>query len=354
MKPVHWLDDMQPGEAVGLGGAKIGRLVEMMAAGVHVPRGFVVGVDAYRAHCQVTGLDERIDAALAPLPPDAGEDRVAAAADEIRAAFEATALDSELAGEIGKAYQELTDRCQQSDLPVAVRSSATGEDSSDASFAGIFETYLGVSGPDAVLESVRACWTSLFTPRALSYRLQRGISHHAMPMAVGVLELIQARASGVAFSVHPITGKRDRMVVEGSWGWGEAVVQGLVTPDHAEIGKSDARVLRYDTARKETISEFDNAAGRVTESAMPEELREARAVDDDQLHAITAAVRSIEEHYGHPVDVEWVIHQGHQPGDPACIVQSRPVTVAAQEPEDAPTGWNSAAFAGKYAFGGKK
>ena len=101
---------------------------------------------------------------------------------------------------------------------------------------------------------MRRCWASLFTARALAYRLRKGISHHDMPIAVGVIELIHARASGVAFSVHPVTGKADRVVIETSWGWGEAIVQGLVDPDHVEVGKSDGRVLRYDVAHKAVVS----------------------------------------------------------------------------------------------------
>ena len=134
---------------------------------------------------------------------------------------------------------------------------------STASFAGIFDTYLGVSGPDRVLNAVRQCWASLFSTRAVACRLRAGTHHRDMPMAVGVIELIHARASGVAFSAHPVTGKTDRIVIETSWGWGEAVVQGLVTPDHIEVGKADGRVLKYQVADKTVVSAFDYAVGRV-------------------------------------------------------------------------------------------
>ena len=230
---------------------------------------------------------------------------------------------------IVEAYEELCLRCVDVNVPTAVRSSATGEDAADASFAGIFDTYLGVSGPQRVLDAIRACWGSLFTARALAYRLRKGISHHDMPIAVGVIELIHARASGVAFSVHPVTGKPDRVVIETSWGWGEAIVQGLVDPDHIEVGKTDGRVLKYDVAHKKVVSAFDFADGRVTEIDMPAKLADRRVLDDEQIAAVTAAVTAIEEHYGYPVDVEWVIARHRRAGDPICIVQSRPVTVVA-------------------------
>ena len=154
-----------------------------------------------------------------------------------------------------------------------------------------------------------------------------------MPIAVGVIELIHARASGVAFSVHPVTGKTDRIVIETSWGWGEAIVQGLVDPDHVEIGKADGRVLKYDVAHKRIVSAFDFAVGAVTEIDMPAKLADRRVLDEEQVAAIASAVRSIEEHYGYPVDVEWVIGRHRRAGDPVCIVQTRPVTVTAA-PED--------------------
>ena len=175
-------------------------------------------------------------------------------------------------------------------MPTAVRSSATGEDAADASFAGIFDTYLGVSGRRGCSTPCGTCWGSLFTGRALAYRLRKGISHHAMPIAVGVIELIHARASGVAFSVHPVTGKPDRVVIETNWGWGEAIVQGVVDPDHIEVGKSDGRMLRYDVAHKRIVSAFDFAEGRVTEIDMPAKLADRQVLDEEQVGAIADAV----------------------------------------------------------------
>ena len=207
-----------------------------------------------------------------------------------------------------------------------------------------------MSGPDRVLEAVRQCWASLFNARAVAYRLRAGTHHRDMPMAVGVIELIHARASGVAFSAHPVTGKTDRIVIETSWGWGEAVVQGLVTPDHVEVGKADGRILRYQVAAKNVVSNFDYAVGRVVETAMPARLVDRRVLDDEQIAAVVDAVLAIERHYGYPVDVEWVLDRHRREGEPVCVVQARPVTVTAPAAPVA-TEWNPAAMAAKYVFG---
>ena len=347
---IAWIDEVAPDEAVGICGAKMGRLAELLQAGASLPKGFTVTVGAFRRHWDEAGLDEVADAALGGLGAEAGPAEIEAAAALVRAELAGRDLGADLAAQIGDAYEELSSRCFEINVPTAVRSSAIGEDSGTASFAGIFDTYLGVSGSDRVLDAVRACWASLFNTRAVAYRLRAGTHHRDMPMAVGVIELIHARASGVAFSAHPVTGKTDRMVIETSWGWGEAVVQGLVTPDHIEVGKADGRVLKYQVADKTVVSAFDYAVGRVIETEMPARLVSRRVLDEEQVAAITDAVLAVERHYGYPVDVEWVLDRHRREGEPVCVVQARPVTVTA--PQTAPTDWNPAAMAAKYVFGG--
>jgi phosphoenolpyruvate synthase/pyruvate phosphate dikinase len=347
---IAWVDEVAPEQAVGVCGAKMGRLAELLRAGVALPRGFTVTVEAYQRHWDEAGLDEVVDAAFGGLGAHAEPDEVDAAAQAVRAELTRGDLAADLAALIGDAYEELSSRCFEINVPAAVRSSAIGEDSGTASFAGIFDTYLGVSGPDRVLRAVQQCWASLFNARAVAYRLRAGLSHHDMPMAVGVIELIHARASGVAFSAHPVTGKTDRIVIETSWGWGEAVVQGLVTPDHVEVGKADGRVLKYQVAAKNVVSAFDYAVGRVVETAMPARLVDRQVLDDEQIAAVVDAVLAVERHYGYPVDVEWVLDRHRREGEPVCVVQARPVTVTAPAAEATPTEWNPAAMAAKYIF----
>lgn len=354
--PVAWLGEKPPDVAIAISGAKMGRLAELRAAGVAVPRGFVVTVEAYRRHCSSAGLDAIVETALAPGSGGSGDiaDAETASA-EIRAAFDRARMPAEVATAITDAYAQLCRHLAEHDAPVAVRSSATGEDSAEASFAGIFDTYLGMRGADRVLHAVRRCWSSLFTPRALAYRQQRGTSHRDMPIAVGVMELVRARAAGVAFSAHPVTGSRDRLVIEGSWGWGEAVVQGLVTPDHVEVGKTDRRVLRYDTAHKTVLSAFDSAAGQVTESEMPLHMRDQPVLDEERVAAIVEAVLQVEDHYGYPVDVEWAVgddRQHNRQDEPVTILQARPITGIGHAAEEQRTpAWDPVAYAAKYAFG---
>jgi len=347
---IAWVDATAPEQAVAICGAKMGRLAELLQAGVTLPQGFTVTVDAYRQHCAQAGLDQAIDAAFAGLGPQSGPGEIEAAAQAARTAMTSRELDSGLAAIIGDAYQELCARCFDVNVPTAVRSSAIGEDSGTASFAGIFDTFLGVSGQDRVLAAIRKCWASLFSTRAVTYRLRAGTGHQDMPMAVGVIELIHARASGVAFSAHPVTGKTDRIVIETSWGWGEAVVQGLVTPDHIEVGKADGRILSHQVAAKKVVSAFDYAAGQVVEIDMPARLVDRQVLDDEQIAAVVDAVLAVERHYGYPVDVEWVLDRHRRPGDPVCVVQARPVTVVAAAAEAMPTQWNPAAMAAKYVF----
>lgn len=348
---IAWMDEVAPEQAVGACGAKMGRLAELLQAGVSLPQGFTVTVEAFRRHWDRAGLDEVVDAALGGLGADAGPAEVEAAARAARAGLARRDLHADLAGLIADAYEELSSRCFEINVPAAVRSSAIGEDSGTVSFAGIFDTYLGVSGPERVLRAVRQCWASLFNARAVAYRLQAGLDHRDTPMAVGVVELIHARASGVAFSAHPVTGKTDRIVIETNWGWGEAVVQGLVTPDHIEVGKADGRVLKYQVATKTVVSAFDYATGRVVETAMPVRLADRRVLDDEQITAVVDAVLAVERHYGYPVDVEWVLDRHRREGEPVCVVQARPVTVTAPAAQALPADWNPAAMAARYIFG---
>lgn len=350
---IAWLDEVDPAIATSVAGAKMGRLSELLHLGIAVPQGFSITVDAYHSHCAESGLDAVIEGQLASVALSSEPAELEATAAAIRTAFEETAISQRLTAAIVDAYGELCFRCKEINPPVAVRSSAIGEDGLQASFAGIFNTYLGMSGEQRVLEAVRRCWASLFTARALAYRLELGLSHHDMPMAVGVTELIQAQISGVAFSVHPVTGKPDRIVIEGSWGWGEAIVQGVVTPDHIEVCKVERRVLRYDVAHKAVVSAFDYARGEVREIVMPQRLQDEQVLTEDGIAAIVDAVTRIEEHYGHPVDIEWVVGKGYRPGDPATIVQTRPVTVSSPrgETDDAAGGWNPGRYATEYAFG---
>lgn len=348
---ITWLHDLAP-TAVARAGAKLSRLAELIRAGVEVPPGFVVPTEAYRQFLESSKITPAIDAEVARIVSADDVDALTLHSERIQSLFEHAPIDAALASEISEAYETLCDRKAALALPVAVRSSATGEDAADASFAGQFDTYLGLTGAPQVIDGVKRCWASLFTPRALGYRHARELSHHVSPMAVGVLELVNARSAGVAFSIHPVSGKRDRIVIEASWGWGEAIVQGLVTPDHYEIDKADGRVLAREIKDKAIVSMFDYQQGRVVEGPMPQRLRRRAVLDDEELAELASVIQHIETHYGYPVDVEWVIARERRVGEPVTVVQVRPETVQVASAKPAPK-WDVLSAANQYVFNRK-
>ncbi len=342
---ILWVDELSDAH-LSRAGAKIARLGALRRCGVRVPDGFVVSTDAFEHFLESSGAGQKVDEAMATV--DAAPDGIEAASLHAREAIEQAVLSGELQDAIIDAYEELSYRDRDLHVPVAVRSSATGEDAAHVSFAGQFDSYLGVFGPRRLLTTVRRCWASLFTARAVAYRRQIGLHYRSSPMAVGVLKLVPARAAGVAFSIHPVSGSEHRMVIEGSWGWGEAVVQGTVTPDHIEVDKSDGRVLDYKVADKKVVSAFDYAQGLVVEQPMPRRLRSDRILTDEEIGAVVEVLHSIESQYGYPVDVEWVLDRYRRPGEPIVIVQTRPITVRETVPKPE---WNPVNYAMKYAFG---
>ena len=352
MQDVFWVDELSD-DAAACVGSKVANLARLRHMGLRVPDGFAVSTEAYERFCRQSGVAAEIAAAVERIDPS-DDGAVENASAVIRAAFAAATMPAELSRAVAEAYEELAFRCRSIDVPVAVRSSATGEDGCNESFAGQFDTYLGLAGATRVLEGVQRCWGSLFTARALQYRLKNGLDYRECPMAVGIIELVHARASGVAFSIHPVTGKRDRVVIEGSWGWGEAVVQGLVTPDHVEVCKAERRILAQQVNDKQQVSYFDYARGLVCECAMPERFRREPALTLDETLAIVDAVLEIERHFEAPVDVEWVVDRHHRGSESIAIVQARPETVhgSATQP-DAKPAWDPVAFATKYAFGSR-
>jgi pyruvate,water dikinase len=272
---------------------------------------------------------------------------LARAEQRLRDRLSSAPVPPDLAEAVTGAYEQLCAANRDALLPVAVRSSATSEDAVASSSAGQYDTYLGLAGAPAILDGVLRCWRSLFGARALSYRIRSGLSHLDSRMAVGVMELVHPRASGVAFSLNPVTGRRDRVVVEATFGFGEALVQGLVNPDHVEVGRADRRVLSYAVGDKRIVSAMDYRAGQVVEVDMPPPMRTLRVLAAEEVRALVDAVLAAEEMLGAPADVEWVIPRAYRPGDPVTLVQVRPVTTAVAQP--APT-WNATASALKYAF----
>ncbi|HEU4975270.1 MAG TPA: PEP/pyruvate-binding domain-containing protein, partial [Baekduia sp.] len=313
---------------VAFAGGKGANLGEMTWAGLPVPPGFVVGAPAYQAFCEQTDLRARLAAVLDGVDV---EDTAAlqAAADRARALVAESPMPSWLHDAIVSAYRELDGGA----APVAVRSSATAEDTESASFAGMNETFLNIRGEEAVVEAVQRCWASLFGARTVFYRAKRGFSQAGMDIAVVVQQQIPSTRAGVMFTIDPSTGRGDRIVIEGSFGLGESVVSGSVSPDRYVVDKDTRAIVAQEVNPKQLVVEPLPGSGTTTRDARGDE-RMARVLSDEEVRELAELGVRIEEHYGAPQDTEWAF----DPDGTAWMLQSRPVTSAGGEAPAAPAG----------------
>lgn len=319
MSRILWLDDCPDAQPADLGG-KAGSLVRLHAGGFPVPAGFVVDASGYRDWVAHNALQGEIDRLL--QTPDLRLPKVARGACEALSERVAQAtLPPELAAAIATAYQTLRQRRGER-VVVAVRSSALSEDGATSSSAGLYETHLNVRALDAVLDAVARCYRSLWAHRAVQYRAFKGLDSSREAMAVVVMELVRSEVAGVAFTVNPLTGDQGEIVINASWGLGEAVVSGRVTPDSFVVRKQDLYLTAREIYDKELQIEPDPAGGSGT-VALPVDAARVRApaLNDAQVGAIARLCRRIEEFYGCPQDVEWAIT-----GSSLFLLQSRPVT----------------------------
>jgi pyruvate,water dikinase len=316
-------------EDVAYAGGKGANLGELAKAGLPVPDGFVVGAPAYASFCDSTGLRERLTGLLAALDV---EDTVALerAAVAARQAVVETAVPQPVGEAIASAYRGLASA--ESRAAVAVRSSATAEDTASASFAGMNETFLNVHGEQAVIDAVKRCWVSLFGARTIYYRGQRGFGQADMDIAVVVQRQIPSVAAGVMFTVDPATGARDRLVIEGSFGLGEAVVSGSVSPDRYVVAKDSGAILTRSVRPKELAIEPSARGGTVTRRLSAEEGMRP-VLSDEQVMRLADLGRQIESHYGSPQDTEW----SFDPSGEVWMLQSRPITTIASPSGDGVT-----------------
>jgi len=306
-------------DRVGGKGANLG---ELTAAGLPVPPGYVVTAAAYAAFCD-GGLRGRIAARIADVDvEDTAElDR---AATEIRSMIEAEPMPAWLEVAIRDAYEDL--RGEGADPAVAVRSSATAEDTASASFAGMNETLLNVRGTGAVLEAVRKCWGSLFGARTIYYRAQKGFSQAEMDIAVVVQQQIESTRAGVMFTIDPSTGATDHLVIEGAFGLGESVVSGSVSPDRFLVAKDSLAIQKREIRRKELEIVASGDAGTQTRELAADRAEQPVLSDEEARRVAELGVR-IEDHYGSPQDTEWAIDGAGE----IWMLQSRPVTSAGGE-----------------------
>ena len=330
-----WFESYWPGLKAEVGG-KAASLGEMTGAGLPVPPGFAVTTVGYRAAHDAADLDATLVRLLHGLDvSDTGQvSRVCA---EIRDIIRAMPLPADIETSIRTEYSTLSARCEVNDLPVAVRSSATSEDSPDASFAGEHDTYLWVRGADAVVDAVRRCWASLFTDRATCYRVEMGYEHRTVEMAVVIQKMVRPISAGVAFTLNPSNGDRSQIAIDASWGFGESVVSGEVTPDNFLVDKVLLEVSKREISHKAheyRLTDHD----AVEKAGIDPERADAPCLTDRQIKAIALLAKTAEKHYGCPQDIAWAVDMDLHEGENVILLQARPETVWSKKPRQSVAG----------------
>jgi pyruvate,water dikinase len=298
-------------------GGKAAQLAELVALGLPVPTAFSLTTNAYRAFTEATGIGPWLSRSIAQLSSNdfAAVSRLAS---EVRERFGSCPIPLEIIAEVLAAYEALLG--VEGARPVAVRSSASIEDGRVASFAGQCESLLNVRGPDELLKAVTSCWASAHSEQALLYRSHHGLLHADCSVGVIVQNLVPADRAAVAFSANPIDGDRSCVVINASWGLGEAIVSGLVNPDYYVVSKQGLRILDRQIACKdvETIALPD---GGTEERPVPADRREVSSLRDSEVQEIAEVTVRLEKAKGHPVDVEFAYA-----GSRLAVLQCRPVT----------------------------
>ena len=352
-------------------GPKMARLGQLAADGWRVPDGYAVTADALTdwlppaARAELDGLLGALVPAQAAGDPGA----LAGVSARARELVESHPLPAALTDAIAAAHDRLEERARAAladdarpgaALRVAVRSSAVSEDGAGASFAGQYETYLGVSGVADVLTHIRKCWASGYSARALEYRrrLGGGGVPGTVDLAVGVLELVDVRSAGVAFTLDPVTGDRNTLVVEANWGFGESVVSGQVSPDHWTVDRATGDIVTRRTGDKRVWSVFSPAAGQVALEPTPADRAARLCLTDDEVRYLAQQATRIEAAEGNaPQDVEWAIARGLPFPDSVFILQHRPETTWTASPAGddavgpaAPAGFDPVRYALRNVF----
>ncbi|MFC1878424.1 PEP/pyruvate-binding domain-containing protein [Chloroflexota bacterium] len=327
MKPQYTLTLADPKATLETTGGKGASLARLVNAGLPVPGGYHVTTAAYRRFVKENNLQPGILRALNNADTN-DPDSLENVSQVITAMFAEAPIPDEIAQAVVAAYNNLPGPAPA----VAVRSSATAEDLPEASFAGQQETYLNISGANEVLLATRKCWASLWTARAIAYRAHQGIPAEDVALAVVVQSLAPAEVAGILFTANPLNGRRGQMLLSASWGLGEAVVGGLVTPDSLTLDKSTGEVIERLTAEK--MVQTVRVAGGTEEQPVPENLRGLPTLDDTQAAELGRLGAQIEALYAMPMDIEWALADGK-----FAILQARPITALPEPEPPAPTEW---------------
>lgn len=334
---VIWFENLRKTDIPSVGG-KNANLGEMINAGIPIPQGFAITAYSYKKFTEETGIAEKIYQIIRETVKDPNDQKqYEAASKKIRELIESTSMPKDIEYAVKSAYEELGRRLNAKSVFVAVRSSATAEDLPDVSFAGQQETFLNVKGVNEVLEKTVKCWSSLFTPRAIFYRTEKGFAHESVLISVGVQKMVNSRAAGVIFTINPVTGDPNQIVIEGSYGLGEAVVSGAVTPDDFIVDKNTLKIIEKRVARKKVQYLRDPNTGKTVHVDVPIEKQEQPCLSDEEILKLAELSKNIEQHYGKAQDIEWAIDSDLPFPKNIFIVQSRPETVWSLKTAEKPT-----------------
>ncbi|MSU45522.1 MAG: hypothetical protein EXS47_02765 [Candidatus Zambryskibacteria bacterium] len=296
---------------VSSAGGKGASLGEMIQAGIPVPSGFVVTANAFEKFLEETDLNVEIDAIL-----DSADHKemhtIENASEKIKALILQAEIPQDITDEIRTFFKKLKSKY------TAVRSSATAEDSTSAAWAGQLESYLNTP-EENLLENVKKCWASLFTPRAIFYRLEKNMRKLKISVAVVVQKMVQSEVAGVCFTVHPVTRDYDQLVIEAGYGLGEAIVSGKVTPDTYVLNKKNWQILDKNIGTQKIL--ITKGKVKNIEKKVPKYQQNKQKLSDTKILLLGKLCKKIEDHYKKPQDVEWAFYK-----DQFYIVQSRPIT----------------------------
>ncbi len=317
---IRWIEDVNKNDVSEVGG-KAANLGEMLKVGFPIPWAFVITTTAYENFLNVSGLDAEINSLLSEIDVEL-PDSLQRDSEKIRELIMSKNIPEEINQEITENYIQLSKKSKEDECFVAVRSSAVSEDSKFASFAGQQETYLNVKGVTDVIESVKKCWASLYTPRAIFYRKMHKIDILQAQMSVVIQMMVDAETAGIAFTAHPTTNDTTQILIEACYGLGETIASGRITPDEFIVDKETFTIISKTIADKRGVMRIrDPASGKTIEAYISDELRRRQSITDDFVIQIAQISKKIEEYYNFPQDIEWVQKNGS-----IFIVQTRPIT----------------------------
>ena len=326
---VLWFDELHR-EDVDIVGGKSSSLGEMTSStNVPVPYGYATTAHGYRYFMEETGLVERIKAKLEELHDVENSALLRKVTAEVRQMIMDEEMPDPLAAAIRESYEELARKVGEENPFVAVRSSATAEDLPDASFAGQQDTYLNVRGADMIIAKVKECYASTFTDRATYYRVKQGFDHMTVALSAAIQMMVYSKAAGVMFSVNIMNGDDKSIIIEGSWGLGEYVVQGTVTPDNFTVDKATLQITDR-MINDKNVALVRKPDGDCEEIHIPDEQARAQVITDAQVIELATYAKAIEKHYGCYMDMEWGIDERD---GKVWILQARPETVFSQKKE---------------------